>query len=120
MHADGKTDEEIARTSVGMGFGVRDGNGIMFVANNGWVYPSGFLPIRTANVRDQDLVDVYRAHPVFTGLRNPEGFKGKCGRCEFARVCGGSRARAFAWTGDPMESDPLCPYVPSEHDEVRH
>jgi len=112
MAAEGMDDEAIAATSVGRGFGVRDGNGIMFVANNGFVFPSGFLPLPTGNVRSDDIVALYRDHPVFTGLRDAAQFKGRCGRCEYARVCGGSRARAFAWTGDALESDPLCPFVP--------
>lgn len=120
MHNEGLTDPDIATTSVGRGFGVRDGNGIMFVANNGLIYPSGFLPLATGNVRTDDLVRVYREHPVFTGLRDPENFKGKCGRCEFVRICGGSRARAFVWTGDPMEEDPLCAYQPALPAEVAH
>ena len=112
MATEGMDDEAIAATSVGRGFGVRDGNGIMFVANNGFVFPSGFLPLPTGNVRSDDIVALYRDHPVFTGLRDAAQFKGRCGRCEYARVCGGSRARAFAWTGDALESDPLCPFVP--------
>ena len=112
MKAEGMDDEAIAATSVGRGFGVRDGNGIMFVANNGYVFPSGFLPLPTGNVRTDSIVDLYREHPVFTGLRDASQFKGRCGQCEYSRICGGSRARAFAWTGDPLEADPLCPFVP--------
>jgi radical SAM protein len=112
MKAEGLDDEAIARTSVGRAFGIRDGNGIMFVAHDGSVYPSGFLPIAVGNVRTDDIVALYRDHPTFAGLRDPERFKGRCGRCQFARICGGSRARAYAWTGDELEADPLCPYVP--------
>ena len=85
----------------------------VFINHDGMVNPSGFLPIPLGNVREASIVDLYRDHPVMRGLRNPEGFKGRCGVCEYARVCGGSRARAYAWTGDPLEADPLCPYVPS-------
>jgi radical SAM protein len=113
MEQDGKTDEEILRTSVGRGFGVRDGNGIIFVAHDGNVYPSGFLPLPVGNVRTDDLVALYREHPVFTSLRDTSQFKGRCGACSYVERCGGSRARAFAWTGDVLEADPLCPYVPS-------
>lgn len=112
MQAEGMDDEAIARTSVGRGFGIRDGNGIMFVNHDGAVYPSGFLPIAVGNVRIANVVDLYRSHPVFTSLRDTTRFKGRCGRCEYGRICGGSRARAYAWTGDALESDPLCPYVP--------
>jgi len=112
MHEDGLDDAAIAATSVGRGFGVRDGNGIMFISHDGNVYPSGFLPLAVGNVRHDDIVELYRGHPVFTSLRDVSTYKGRCGRCDYARVCGGSRARAYAWTGDVLETDPLCPYVP--------
>ena len=113
MQASGLSHEEILNTSVGRGFGIRDGNGIVFINHDGTVNPSGFLPIPLGNVRTSSIVDLYRDHEVMRSLRNPEGFKGRCGMCEYSRVCGGSRARAYAWTGDPLESDPLCPYVPT-------
>lgn len=111
MKAAGLDDAAIAATPVGRGFGIRDGNGIVFVSHDGRVHPSGFLPIELGNVRRTSIVELYRHHPLMRDLREPEAFKGKCGACEYARICGGSRARAFAWTGDPLESDPLCPYV---------
>jgi radical SAM protein with 4Fe4S-binding SPASM domain len=113
MEAEGKTADEIAATSVGRGFGIRDGNGIMFVNHDGSVYPSGFLPLVVGNVRKDNIVDLYRSSEIFTSLRDTTGFKGRCGVCEYTRICGGSRARAYAWTGDALESDPLCPYVPA-------
>jgi radical SAM protein len=112
MKAEGMDDESIAATSVGRGFGVRDGNGIMFISHDGSVNPSGFLPIHTGNVRTDDVVRLYREHPVFVSLRDVSTYKGRCGRCEYVLTCGGSRARAYARTGDFLESDPLCPYVP--------
>ena len=113
FQAAGMSREEILRTSVGRGFGVRDGNGIVFINHEGTVNPSGFLPIPLGNVRTESIVDLYRDHETMRALRAPEAFKGRCGACEYNRVCGGSRSRAFMWTGDPLESDPLCPYVPS-------
>jgi len=80
------------------------------------VYPSGFLPEPAGNVRDESVVDIYRNAPLFERLRNADALRGKCGACEFRAVCGGSRSRAYAHTGDPLESDPLCPYVPDEYD----
>ncbi len=94
------------------GFGIRDGNGIVFIAHDGTVTPSGFLPLAIGNVGQDTLADLYRNHPTMVALRSPDGFVGRCGRCEYRSWCGGSRARAFAWTGNPLESDPLCPYVP--------
>lgn len=105
---------EIARMPVARSFGIRDGNGIAFVAHDGSVYPSGFLPLAAGNVRDSSLARIYRTHDLFVSLRDTGKLKGKCGRCAFNEICGGSRARAYAATGDPLESDPLCPYVPSD------
>lgn len=112
MRAAGMDDAAIARTPVGRGFGVRDGNGIMFVSHTGEVYPSGFLPLAAGNVRASSIVDLYRASPLFVRLRDVDRLTGKCGDCSFKAICGGSRARAYAWTGDEMGSDPLCPYQP--------
>lgn len=94
------------------GWGVRDGNGILFISHTGEIYPAGFLLLPVGNVRVTDVVTVYRSHPLFVSLRNPDQFRGKCGRCEYRYICGGSRARAYAVTGDPLASDPLCPYQP--------
>ena len=112
MRRAGMGREAIERSPIGRGFGVRDGNGIVFVAHDGVIYPSGFLPVPCGDVRTTSLAGVYRAHPLFVALRDARAFKGKCGDCPFAAICGGSRARAYARTGDPLESDPLCPYVP--------
>lgn len=97
---------------VARGAGVRDGCGILFLSHRGEIFPSGFLPLPAGNVRTDDPVAVYREGALFRALRQPRLFKGRCGACGFAGVCGGSRARAFAATGDPLESDPLCPYRP--------
>ena len=102
----------IERHPLARGFGIRDGNGIVFLAHDGTVTPSGFLPVPVGNVRETDLVTLYRDAPLMRALRDPDGFAGRCGQCEYRMWCGGSRARAHAWTGDPLESDPLCPYVP--------
>lgn len=112
MRADGMHSAEVQKTSVFRGFGIRDGHGIMFVSNQGDVYPAGFLPLATGNVRTDQLVDLYRDSPIFRALHAPEDFKGKCGDCECNALCGGSRARAFAFTGDPLQSDPFCAYQP--------
>ena len=92
---------------------VNDGNGFVFVDHVGEIYPSGFLPMPRGNVRESRLVEVYRNDPVFRLLRNPDQLEGHCGQCEFRNVCGGSRSRAFAATGNPMAADPLCAYRPS-------
>ena len=92
--------------------GVIDGRGIMFVAHTGHIYPAGFLPVCCGRFPQDSVVDVYQKHPTFLALRDPDHFKGKCGVCEYRHVCGGSRARAYALTGDPLESDADCAYLP--------
>ena len=92
--------------------GVNDGSGVVFVSHVGDVCPSGFLPVACGNVRQEGLAAVYRRSPLFLALRDPDRFGGKCGRCEFRMVCGGSRARAFAATGDPLAEDPGCTWTP--------
>lgn len=105
-------EDRILETPVGRGFGIRDGNGIVFVSHRGEVYPSGFLPINTGNIRTGELANIYRHSPLFSALRDPDQLTGKCGDCPFRIICGGSRARAYAVTGDPLASDPLCIYQP--------
>lgn len=96
--------------------GITAGRGFAFVSHTGDTYPSGFLPRSPGNVRDRSVVDIYRNTDLFASLRDPDRLKGKCGACEFRRVCGGSRSRAYAVTGDPLESDPLCPYIPDGYE----
>jgi AdoMet-dependent heme synthase len=102
-----------ARGGMGHAAGIRDGNGIMFISHTGEVHPSGFLPLSAGDVRRADPVALYRDSELFRTLRRPELLTGRCGRCEYAETCGGSRARAFAATGNPMAEDPLCSYEPA-------
>lgn len=113
MRSAGMASPEMKASSVYKGFQIRDGHGIVFVSNLGEIYPSGFLPLRSGNVRVDSLVDVYRNSEIFRGLHNPDQFHGKCGACEYSHICGGSRARAFAYTGDALGTDPFCPYEPA-------
>ena len=113
MRAEGIPMARIRGTPVGRGFGIRDGNGIMFISHIGEVYPSGFLPLVAGNVRMTNLVDIYRKAEVFRMIRSTREFKGRCGICEFREICGGSRARAFAAYGDCMAEDPSCSYEPA-------
>ncbi len=91
---------------------VNDGNGFVFVDHVGDIYPSGFLPLVRGNVRTGRLVEVYRDDEVFRRLRDPDALRGRCGRCGYRALCGGSRSRAYADTGDPFAEDPLCAYDP--------
>ena len=91
---------------------VNAGYGFVFVSHVGTVHPSGFLPVPAGDVRQQQLPDIYRTSPLFTGLRDETRLSGRCGDCEFGRICGGSRSRAYATSGDPYAEDPLCAYQP--------
>ncbi len=91
---------------------VNAARGFVFISHTGTVHPSGFLPLSAGNVRQRPLGELYRESPLFRALRNPAAWHGRCGRCEFAAVCGGSRSRAYAATSDPLGDDPLCAYVP--------
>jgi AdoMet-dependent heme synthase len=93
--------------------GVNDGKGVVFISHQGDVQPSGFLNQVGGNIRSRSLAAIYRTSDTFTGLRDYAKLKGKCGLCEFKSVCGGSRARACALTGDPLQSDPYCIYQPA-------
>jgi radical SAM protein with 4Fe4S-binding SPASM domain len=75
---------------------------------NGDVYPCTFLPIRAGNVREQSLTDIWRNSKILNMLRQRESLKGKCGTCEYRETCGGCRGRAYACTGDYLETDPVC------------
>ncbi len=115
--AAGRAGNASAPAPVGGGIGrsaqgVNDGKGLVFISHVGDIYPSGFLPLKAGNVRYHSLVDVYRRSQLFLDLRNPTLLRGKCGRCEYREVCGGSRGRAFAVTGDYLASEPYCVYRP--------
>lgn len=113
MRDAGMTAPDMKKTAVYRGFQIRDGHGIVFVSNRGEIYPSGFLPLLSGSVRKDSLATVYRNSSIFQALHTPNEFHGKCGVCEYSHVCGGSRARAYAHTGDALGSDPFCPYQPA-------
>lgn len=90
----------------------RDGKGIVFVAYDGEVYPAGFLPLGLGSVREQGLAEIYRDDARLQDVRAAR-FSGRCGVCEYADLCGGSRARAYAATGDILGEDPACAWAPT-------
>ena len=100
--------------------GLNDAKGFVFVSHVGEVYPSGFLPLSAGNVRREPLADIYRNSPLFVSLRDTSQLKGKCGVCEFREVCGGSRARAYAVTGDAFAEEPYCVYQPKSPPAPHH
>jgi len=91
---------------------VNAGRGFVFISHTGSVHPSGFLPLSAGNVKATPLAELYRHSPLFEALRDSHALSGRCGRCEFAPVCGGSRSRAYAASSDPLGEDPLCTYQP--------
>lgn len=93
--------------------GINDGKGLVFVSHTGEIYPSGFLPLSAGNVRRDSLAEVYRESPLFRSLRDAGNLHGKCGECEFRNLCGGSRSRAYALTGDFLGEEPRCVYLPA-------
>jgi AdoMet-dependent heme synthase len=98
---------------------VNDGKGFVFISHMGNVYPSGFLPIHAGNIRETPLGEIYRNAPIFKALRDTKRLEGKCGACEYKEICGGSRARAYALTGDPLAAEPCCIYQPKNWDPER-
>ena len=107
-------DDSAARRGHRAPLGVGDGKGVMFVSHTGEIVPAGFLPLGCGRFPQDSVVEVYQNHPTFRALRDPDGFKGRCGICEYRHVCGGSRARAYAVTGDALETEPDCVYIPGQ------
>ena len=108
----GVTENENAKGVAWRTAGVSDGKGFVFVSHQGEIFPSGFLPISGGNVLDDSLVDVYQNSGLFRTLRDTTLRDGKCGICEYQKICGGSRSRAYALTGDYLAEDPRCVYQP--------
>lgn len=92
--------------------GLNDAKGFVFISHKGDVFPSGFLPQSAGSIRKQSLVSIYRESPLFVSLRDTSNLEGKCGACEFKEICGGSRSRAYALTGNVYEEEPCCSYFP--------
>ncbi len=93
---------------------INSGDGFVFVSHLGDVFPSGFLPLRAGNVKEDSLSNIYRHSPLFGSLRDPSKLEGRCHDCEFNQLCGGSRSRAYAMTGNPFAEEPSCSYIPGQ------
>ncbi len=117
LEGTGNASARLARHRAPLGVG--DGKGVMFVSHIGEIYPAGFLPLVCGRFPTDHVVEVYQNHPVFRMLRDADQLKGICGVCEYRYVCGGSRARAYAVTGDPLAAEPDCVYVPSGGEPIR-
>jgi radical SAM protein len=114
----GVTGNENAKGVAWRTAGVSDGKGFVFVSHTGEIFPSGFLPVTGGNVLHDSLTDVYRNSDLFRTLRDTSRREGKCGICEYRKICGGSRSRAYALTGDFLAEDPRCIYQPHLADAV--
>jgi radical SAM protein len=108
----GVTENENAKGVAWRTAGVSDGKGFVFVSHQGEIFPSGFLPVSGGNVLETPLTEVYRNSDLFRSLRDTALRGGKCGLCEYQKICGGSRSRAYAFTGDYLAEDPRCVYQP--------
>ena len=91
---------------------VNDGKGFLFVSHMGNVYPSGFLPIHAGNIREKPLADIYQNAPIFKACATPAGLRASAALASTRRSAAGSRARAYAVTGDPLAQEPCCIYQP--------
>jgi AdoMet-dependent heme synthase len=106
------------QTSIQRQAGINDGKGFVFISHTGEIFPSGFLPIEAGNIRRTRLADAYRDSTLFRVLRDSDQLEGKCGACEYRNLCGGSRSRAWALTGDYLQSDPRCVYIPARSSQA--
>ena len=88
------------------------GSGVCFISHKGEVYPCGYLPVKAGDLRTQSFAEIWETSPVFQLLRDTSNLKGKCGLCEFRKICLGCRARAYAATGDFLAEEPFCSYQP--------
>ena len=88
------------------------GTGVCFVSHKGEVFPCGYLPLRAGSVREQTLQEIWERSELFQTLRDPGRLEGKCGLCEFTRICAGCRARAYGMTGNYLGEEPFCVYEP--------
>jgi radical SAM protein with 4Fe4S-binding SPASM domain len=88
------------------------GTGVCFVSHRGEVFPCGYLPVEAGNIRRQPFRAIWEGSALFAELRDPNLLGDKCGLCEFRRVCGGCRARAYGMTADYLGAEPFCTYEP--------
>ncbi len=88
------------------------GTGVTFISHRGEVFPCGYLPVEAGNIRRQPFQEVWQDSPVFADLRDVDLLGGKCGPCEFKRICSGCRARAYGTNGDYLGEEPFCTYIP--------
>jgi heme b synthase len=92
--------------------GCMGGSSFCFVSHTGQIQPCGYLELDCGQLRERNFADIWKNSNIFKNLRDLQQLKGKCGRCEFMRVCGGCRARAYEITGDYLAAEPFCVHEP--------
>lgn len=111
-----KADDKLVRRnlkfSTGGKKGCLAGQTICLIDNNGDVYPCSYFPVSAGNVKTTPFQEIWENSRLFAELRDDSLYKGRCGQCEYQRICGGCRARAYAVTGDYLDEEPFCNYVP--------
>jgi heme b synthase len=113
-HAEGKTVSFESHGLDAVTRGCLAGTGFCFISHVGRVQTCGFLDVTCGNIREESFKDVWENSRVFNELRDFSNLTGKCGACEYKRVCGGCRARAYEATGSYLAEEPLCTYQPSK------
>lgn len=96
------------------------GTGVCFVSHRGEVFPCGYLPLEAGNVRKQPFREIWESSPLFASLRDADSLGGKCGLCEFKKICSGCRARAYGMTSDYLGEEPFCTYAPRQTFDAHH
>ncbi len=94
--------------------GCLGGSSFCFISHTGQVQPCGYLEVDCGRIREKGFEDIWNSSPIFEDLRDLNKYKGKCGHCEFIKVCGGCRARAYEVTGDYLAPEPFCIYEPKK------
>jgi radical SAM protein with 4Fe4S-binding SPASM domain len=113
QHAGGHPGNGQTRSAMNaMTKGCLAGTGVCFVSHRGEVFPCGYLPLEAGNIRNQPFRTIWEKSPLFASLRDPDLLGGKCGLCEFRKVCGGCRARAYGMTHEYLDEEPFCNYEP--------
>ncbi|GAB4563247.1 MAG: heme b synthase [Anaerolineae bacterium] len=106
--------DHAARAMHAMTRGCLAGTGVCFISHRGEVFPCGYLPLEAGSIRRQPFREIWEGSPLFAELRDPDLLGGKCGLCEFRKVCGGCRARAYGMTMEYLGEEPFCTYIPRE------
>ena len=112
-NGNGSESDQARQAMSAVSKGCLAGTGVCFVSHRGEVFPCGYLPVEAGNIRQQPFREIWENSPLFAELRNPDLLGGKCGLCEFKKVCGGCRARAYGMTMAYLDEEPFCTYEPA-------